>query len=189
MHIKEVIVVEGRSDTVAIKRAVQADTIETGGTGLGEMVLKQIELAHKRRGVIILTDPDYPGTQIRRIVSERVPGCKHAFIAKEDAIKPGRNVGVEYASPEVIRSALNQVRKEEQMIEVEAEVTLADLVSAGLVSGERAKWRREKLGQFLSIGYANGKQLLKRLHLFRISRKEFLHAVQAVQLQEEKHVE
>lgn len=28
--IKEVIVVEGRDDTVAIKRAVEADTIETG---------------------------------------------------------------------------------------------------------------------------------------------------------------
>lgn len=29
--IKELIVVEGKSDTVAVKRAVEADTIETGG--------------------------------------------------------------------------------------------------------------------------------------------------------------
>lgn len=28
--IKELIVVEGKSDTVAVKRAVEADTIETG---------------------------------------------------------------------------------------------------------------------------------------------------------------
>jgi hypothetical protein len=32
--IKEVIVVEGKDDTVAIKRAVEADTIETGGSAI-----------------------------------------------------------------------------------------------------------------------------------------------------------
>lgn len=32
--IKEVIVVEGRDDTVAIRRAVEADTIETGAPPL-----------------------------------------------------------------------------------------------------------------------------------------------------------
>ena len=32
--IKEIIVVEGKDDTVAIKRAVNADTIETTGSGL-----------------------------------------------------------------------------------------------------------------------------------------------------------
>ena len=34
--IKEVIVVEGRDDTVAIRRAVEADTIETGGSAINQ---------------------------------------------------------------------------------------------------------------------------------------------------------
>ena len=33
--IKEIIVVEGKDDTVAIKRAVEAETIETGGSAIG----------------------------------------------------------------------------------------------------------------------------------------------------------
>ncbi|MCT6903202.1 MAG: ribonuclease M5, partial [Lactobacillus sp.] len=36
MQIKEIIVVEGKDDTTAIKRAVQADTIETNGSAISE---------------------------------------------------------------------------------------------------------------------------------------------------------
>ncbi len=44
--IKEIIVVEGKDDTVAIKRAVEADTIETGGSAIGQAVLRRMELAN-----------------------------------------------------------------------------------------------------------------------------------------------
>ncbi len=176
MKIDEVIVVEGRSDTVAIKRAVEADTIETNGSAVGEVVLKQIELAYKRRGVIIFTDPDYPGNRIRRIVSERVPGCKHAFIPKAEAVRANRSLGVEHASDEAIRLALQAVRTE--TIETfEHQITMEDLMKANLVSGAGARKKREILGERLAIGYANGKQLLKRLQAFRITADEFNEAL------------
>lgn len=79
MKIKEIIVVEGKDDTVAIKRAVDADTIETNGSAIGDHVIEQVKLALQKRGVIIFTDPDYPGERIRKIISDKVPGCKHAF--------------------------------------------------------------------------------------------------------------
>lgn len=79
MKIKEIIVVEGKDDTTAIKRAVNADTIETNGSAVSEAVIERIKLAQETRGVIVFTDPDYPGERIRHIVAERVPDCKHAF--------------------------------------------------------------------------------------------------------------
>ena len=45
--LKEVIVVEGKMDTVAVKRALQCDTIETGGFALNSHTLKKIEAAYK----------------------------------------------------------------------------------------------------------------------------------------------
>lgn len=69
--IKELIVVEGKSDTVAVKRAVEADTIETGGSAVDRKVIAKIALAMERRGVIILTDPDHAGERIRKIVPPR----------------------------------------------------------------------------------------------------------------------
>ena len=50
--LKEVLVVEGKMDTVAIKKALDADTIETGGFTLSPYTLKKIEAAYKKRGII-----------------------------------------------------------------------------------------------------------------------------------------
>ena len=47
------------------------------------------------------------------------------------------------------------------------------LNNAGLIGGEGAKERREKLGKLLKIGYTNGKQLHKRLMMFEISKASF----------------
>lgn len=181
--MKEIIVVEGKDDTVRVKRAVQADTIETNGSEISESTIDQIRLAQKQRGVIIFTDPDYPGERIRKIISEKVPGCKHAFLPRREAIpKRGKGLGVEHASIEAIQKALSAVQQE--MINVTEEITQGDLIEAGLIGEARSKERREKLGIILKIGYTNGKQLHKRLNMFQITKAAFLEAVVQV-LQEE----
>ena len=178
MKIKEVIVVEGLDDTAAIKRAVDADTIETGGSAINEVTLRKIKMAQQKRGVIVFTDPDYPGERIRKIVSQSVPGCKHAFIKKEDARKKGSNLGVEHATPEAIRQALADVKTE--FLEGQGEITLEHLVQAGMVAGMDTKHRRTRLGEILGIGYSNAKQLGKRLNMFQISKAEFDAAVDQI---------
>ena len=87
--LKEVIIVEGKMDTVAVKRALECDTIETGGFALRPQTLKQIEAAYKKRGIIILTDPDGSGERIRKFLTERFPDAGQAFVPKKDARVPG----------------------------------------------------------------------------------------------------
>ncbi|MDQ0340627.1 ribonuclease M5 [Caldalkalibacillus uzonensis] len=178
MRIKEVIVVEGRNDTIKIQQAVEADTIETGGSALNAEVLERIRLAQERRGVIILTDPDYPGEAIRQQISQAVPGCRHAFIPREQALATSGKCGVEHAQVEVIRQALKEARRVKER--AESEVSWEQLVSSGLVGGNRAKVMRGKMGQQLGIGYGNAKQFYKRLHMFAITRAEFEAALQQV---------
>ena len=48
-------------------------------------------------------------------------------------------------------------------------ISREDLAVAGLISGPKAKIRRRILGEYLRIGYVNGKQLYKRLNLFQIT--------------------
>ncbi|RST71126.1 ribonuclease M5 [Siminovitchia acidinfaciens] len=184
MKIKEIIVVEGKDDTRAIQRSLDADTIETNGSAISEETLEKIKLAHEKRGVIVLTDPDFPGEKIRKAITEHVPGCKHAFLDKKDA-RPnsGRGIGVEHASPEAIRLALKDAHP---MVDTEVEdITREDLIDAGLIGGPEAASRRERLGELLKIGYTNGKQLHKRLMMFQISQREFADALEHV-LREEK---
>ncbi|OBR62556.1 ribonuclease M5 [Paenibacillus oryzae] len=172
--IKEIIVVEGKDDTAAIKRAVDADTIETNGSAIGESVLRRIALANERRGIIIFTDPDHAGERIRKIVARHAPGCKHAFLPQELAEYKG-DIGIENASPEAIRKALSELRTE--TAEVAGEVDWSDLMDAGLIVHEQAAERRLRMGKLLGIGYCNGKQFFKRCTSFRISKDEFLAAL------------
>lgn len=176
-EIKEVIVVEGKDDISQVKRAVKAEIIATGGFSLPERTLEQIKGAARRKGIIILTDPDYPGEWIRREVTKAVTEAKHAFIPKEDALKEG-NVGIENASPENILLALERARCELQT--PRAEFTKGDLMKEGLIGVEGATERRDRLGKILGIGYGNAKQFLNRLNHYGVTREEWRQALMEV---------
>ncbi len=166
------IVVEGKDDTVRIKLAVDAETIETNGSAINDETIRQIKHAQEKRGVIVFTDPDYPGERIRRIIDERVPGCKHAFLQKEKA-KSHNGLGVEHASVEDIQEALGAVHRIREDIETVEVNWKPYLIKYGLIGGQAAKSRRKLLGDRLRIGYANAKQLEKRLNMFQIDVRLF----------------
>lgn len=174
--IQEVIVVEGKDDTKRIKAAVNADTLETRGSALSDETLEQIEQLNETRGVIVFTDPDFSGEKIRRQITDAVPDVKQAFINKADAVPKNHHgsLGVEHATPEAIRQALAHVYTPSTSAPVVIDRKL--LLAHGLISGTLAKQRRRLLGEYLNIGYVNGKQLAKRLQLFEISEEEFLAA-------------
>ncbi len=189
VKIKEVIVVEGRDDTAKIHQAVHADTIETNGSAINRQILQQIQHAKDKRGVIIFTDPDYPGERIRHIINQEVPGCKHAFLKQADARakhSDRQSLGIEHASVTAIRRALAHVY---EIAETKPNnITKQDLIDYGLIGGIHASSRRDRLGKHLQIGHVNGKQLLKRLGMFEITRSQFEQAIKHV-LQEENNRE
>jgi ribonuclease M5 len=185
MKVKEIIVVEGKCDTVSINRAVDADTIETNGSAINKTTLEAIKHAQQTRGVIVFTDPDVPGERIRKIINQYVPGCKHAFITKKEAFgSRNQSLGIEHATPDTIKSALASVYTEYE--EPEEKIPQQRLIEAGLVGGKTAKSRRQSLGEKLRIGYTNGKQLYKRLNMFQISPETFEQALKSI-IEEEQH--
>ena len=175
--IKEVIVVEGKNDVHAVKRAVDADCLTTGGFGLTPYSLDKIQQAYTKRGIIILTDPDCAGERIRRFLSERFPEAKHAFVPKEDATAKN-DIGIEQASVEAIRTSLSKVRYQE--CEPGNEFSLYDLMSSGLNGINDAGVRRALVGSKLGIGYANAKTFLQRLNNYGVTRTEFEQALQEI---------
>lgn len=176
--IKEIIVVEGKDDVSAVKRAVDAELITTGGFALPPSVIRRIKIAAEKRGVIIFTDPDFAGEKIRKKIAQQVPGCKHAFLPREQALK-GDNVGIENASPESIRAALERVRGE--LVEKRQEFTQQDLMAHGLIGQGHSAERRDALGKVLGIGYGNAKQFLNRLNHYGVTREEFEAAVKTLE--------
>lgn len=172
--IKEFIVVEGKKDAEAVLRAVDAQCIITYGYSLPHTVIEQIRRGKEQRGVIILTDPDYAGEQIRRRINRLVPGCKHAFLTREEATAHN-DIGVEQASTETIYNALSHVRTENYISRTE--FTVEDLTQHSLVGQGGAADKRNRVGKILGIGYANAKQFLRRLNMYGVTREEFYKAL------------
>ncbi|WP_058305639.1 ribonuclease M5 [Gracilibacillus massiliensis] len=185
MKVKEIIVVEGKDDTAKLKQALDVDTIETNGSAINKDILEQIAHAKDKRGVIVFTDPDYPGQRIRQIIDQHVPGCKHAFLSKDEAKSKGKqhaSLGIEHASIDVLKEALSQVYHLSE--NGKSDITQSDLMSYGLIGGKGSKKKRTKLGRKLRIGHINGKQLLKRLQMFEITKKEFESVMQTINQEE-----
>ncbi|MBU5910030.1 toprim domain-containing protein, partial [Vibrio cholerae O1] len=71
--------------------------------------LEVIRNAQQSRGVIVLTDPDFPGDKIRSTITEHVKGVKHAYIDREKAKNKKGKIGVEHADLIDIKEALMHV--------------------------------------------------------------------------------
>lgn len=175
--IKEVLIVEGKMDVVAISKAVDADCIITGGFTLNRRTLANISAAYEKRGIIILTDPDPAGERIRRFLTEKFPNAKHAYVPRIEATA-NDDIGIEQASPESIRIALSKVRTAE--INPREEFTSAEMVNYGLAGGLNSSQLRDKVGAVLGIGYGNVKTFVKRLNSYGVTRAEFLSAINSV---------
>ena len=94
--------------------AVAADTFETNGSALDEAGLAQLKQLQKTRGLIVFTDPDFNGERLRKMISQAIPGVKHAFIRRDQGVpsQAHGSLGVEHASPAAIQAALAQVYTE-----------------------------------------------------------------------------
>lgn len=188
--IEELIVVEGKNDAHAVRRALgNVDILWTEGYGLTQEKLIHIAEAAKRRGVIVFTDPDSVGEQIRERIRRHVPEAKHVYLAKKDArSKNDDDIGVENASSEDILQAFQKIRMDAfpsgqvgSGLTAKSEIfQMNDLVGLGLVGLDHSAQLRLAVGKILGIGDANAKQFLRRLNRFGITREEFEKAVREV---------
>ena len=169
---------EGKDDIAAVKSAIDAEVIATGGFGYSDEFIRNLEKIAKTKGIIILTDPDYAGEKIRRDISKNIKKCKHAFLPQGKALKKG-DIGVENATKEDIIEALEKARP--IIVEKRQEFTKEDLVQLGLNGGPNSKAKREKIGNFLGIGYCNSKQFLNRLNNFGITKEELIEAMEVME--------
>ena len=177
MKIKETIIVEGRDDTAAIKRSVDALTIETHGYGIRQETWELIARAEASTGIIVFTDPDHAGEKIRKRITERFPSAGQAFLDRDAAEKNG-DIGVENADPENIREALRKARVTQSG---EEDAITADMMFGWGLSGmEESGERRKELGKLLGIGNCNSRTFLRRLNNFGIGAEEVEEALRKI---------
>lgn len=167
-RIQELIVVEGKNDTNVLQTYFDCDTFETGGDQVTEKTLETIRQLRKNREIIIFTDPDTPGEHIRRLVSNAVPGCKHAFIDKTKA-RTTKKVGVEHASKEDLWESLcHLVTFDEQ----KTSLAWQDFIDFGLTGRTDSALYRKKVCDAFYISPCSAKTCFKRLNQMGVTKEQ-----------------
>ena len=174
IKINEAIVVEGRDDIDVVSKAFDTLIIATHGFGITKQTWALIERAYKEKGIIILTDPDFSGQEIRRKLTERFPDAKQAYIAREVATKKA-DIGVENATPEIVAEAIANAK---MTVKDEAKtVTMSDITDLGLCGEAGSGTLRRAVSARLSIGQGNSKAFLKMVNGYGISLEEIKQAI------------
>ncbi len=168
--IKEAIIVEGRDDTRALRNSVDCYIIETHGFHINKNTWEKIDRAYHNQGIIIFTDPDYAGENIRKEIKKRYPNSIDCYIRREDAVNDSGKFGIEYASPESIREALLKVRA--TVLDSENTIDWNFMIENKLTGDISSKKRRVILGNLLGIGYGNAKTFFNRINSYGVSREE-----------------
>ena len=166
--IREVIVVEGVNDTKRLQSFFEVDTIETHGLGLSRETIELVRQAKEKRGVILFLDPDTPGEKLRTRLNKEVPGCKNAFVFKEDA-RTRKKVGIEHADKKTLKEALANLITFSDKKET---LSREEFYGLGLQGKEDSVLRREKVAKAFHLGRCNGKQMLYRLNMLGVTCEE-----------------
>lgn len=173
--IAALIVVEGVTDVQWLSTFIDADFVTTNGSALSVDTIEFIRrVQHSGKEVIVLTDPDYPGEQIRNKLNQAIPNLSNAFIDKTFAISKGK-VGVAQASKETILQSLhNKITAKKAST---GSLTLHDLFLFGLVGQPDSVEKRQRVGQHFHLGYTNAKTMLQRFNVLGVSKDEIAKVI------------
>lgn len=121
IHIEEAVIVEGKYDKIKLSNFLDAMIVETGGFAIykDKKRLQFIRRLAMERGIIILTDSDHSGFQIRNYIAKGLPPqqVKHLYIPdvygkehrKQKPSKEGK-LGVEGVDDSVLAALFDRLQ-------------------------------------------------------------------------------
>ena len=194
VKIREAILVEGRYDKIKLSSLVDAVIVETNGFSIYKDAQKRafIKKLAAERGVVILTDSDNAGRQIRSYVAAWLPAeqVRHAYIPdlygkekrKAAPSKEGK-LGVEGVPAEVLLQALRDAGvSEADAAEAQGpQCTAADFVVLGLSGGPNSAALRRDLLRALGLPENLSSKMLLRWIDSPEKKQRFLSALKKIQ--------
>ena len=162
LKISEAVIVEGRYDKIKLSNILDTLIIETNGFGIykDREKLAFIKKLAEERGIIVLTDSDHSGFQIRNYIASGIPKdrIKHIYIPdiygkekrKAATSKEGK-LGVEGMDCELLKRLFEQAQVKVETSENPNPVTSYDLFDLGFSGAPNAKQNKRKLLKALNL--------------------------------------
>lgn len=185
LKIKQAVIVEGKYDKIRLSNLVDAVIIPTNGFELyrDKETAELIKMLSKKTGIIILTDSDSAGFQIRsrlrnitrggEVINVYIPDIMGKERRKRSPSAEGK-LGVEGVDDEILLEAFRKagVFAEERTVPKDP-ITKADLMERGLVGGENSADKRAKLQSSLGLPVRLSANMLLEILNVMYSREEF----------------
>ena len=171
MRIRELLIVEGKYDAAKLSGLVDGLILTTDGFSIYRDREKRelIREMGKKRGIIILTDSDAAGFQLRHYIENFAKGAKikNAYIPaipgkekrKEKPSKEG-TLGVEGVPAEVLLAALRRAGATEEQPRSGRRLTYTDLYQLGISGTPGSAARRRELLQLIGLPLRLSKKAL-----------------------------
>lgn len=185
LKIKQAVIVEGKYDKIRLSNLVDAVIIPTNGFELykNKETAELIKMLSKKTGIIILTDSDSAGFQIRsrlrnitrggEVINVYIPDIMGKERRKRFPSAEGK-LGVEGVDDEILLEAFRKagVFAEERTVSKDP-ITKSDLMERGLVGGENSADKRAKLQRSLGLPVRLSANMLLEILNVMYSREEF----------------
>lgn len=185
IKIKQAIIVEGKYDKIRLSSVVDAVIITTNGFAIykDEEKKQLIRSLAEKNGIIILTDSDSAGFQIRshlrsivkkgEIINVYIPDIFGKERRKREPSKQGK-LGVEGMEREILLAAFAKAGVTADTSPEKGEpITKADLMDLGLIGTDGAAQRRSELQRSLGLPELLSANLLLEILNVMYSRGEF----------------
>lgn len=186
IKIKQAIIVEGKYDKIRLSNIVSAVIIPTNGFAIykDKETAELIKNLARKTGIIILTDSDSAGLQIRNalrnivregeVINVYIPDVHGKERRKRTPSKQGL-LGVEGIDDETLLAAFEKAGVFAQKdLKLKEPVTKADFVELGLSGGNNSAALRAALQKKLGLPERLSANLLLEIINVMYSRKDFL---------------
>lgn len=162
IRLRQAVVVEGKYDKIALSKVIDGVIITTDGFGIykNEETVKLIRMYAKSVGLVILTDSDSAGQQIRGRIKGIVGDaeitnvyCPVIFGKERRKPQPSKEgkLGVEAMSAEILKEAFKKggLAGDEEIFR--EPVTKQDMISLGLNGSPNSSQLREQVARSLGL--------------------------------------
>ena len=165
-YVKEIVIVEGKYDKIALEQIIDATIITTDGFGIfkNKGLKTLLQKLAKERGIVILTDSDNAGLLIRGHLTGVLPKehIRHAYVPEQSGKErrkklPSRSgfLGVEGMNRRTLLTALENsgvnINENNSQPSLNKQITKADLYVWGLSGGINSAKNRKILQQNLGL--------------------------------------
>lgn len=189
IKIKQAVIVEGKYDKIRLSNIVDTVIVPVHGFSVyrDRETAELIRMLARTRGIVILTDSDSAGFQIRNKIKEiarggsvinvYVPDIEGKERRKREPSKQGL-LGVEGIDDEIILEAFRKAGVLAEKSEAPKDpITKADLAELGLIGAENSSQKRTALQRILGLPERLSANMLLEMLNVMYTRERFLEEV------------